>query len=102
MIWWGSIIAKDLANSMVRNSDMYSDWELSYTLNLYKEKGDSLERESYRGLKLLDHVMKIMERIIESIIRKRVEIDNKQFGFMRERGATKTQFPLSGNCKINT
>ena len=41
-----------------------------------------LWREVTRGLKLLDHVMKGMERVIEKIIRERISIDDMQFGFM--------------------
>ena len=41
-----------------------------------------LWREVTTGLKLLDHVMKGMERVIEKIIRERISIDDMQFGFM--------------------
>ena len=54
----GTRLVADLANSMIRNGDMPSDWEGSFIINLYKGKGDALERGNYRGLKLLDHVMK--------------------------------------------
>ena len=39
---------------------MPADWEGSFIINLYKGKGDALERGNNRGLKLLDHVMKVM------------------------------------------
>ena len=35
---------------------------------MYKGKGDALECGSYRGIKLLDQVMKVMERVIEKRI----------------------------------
>ena len=59
-----------------------------------KGKGDALERGNYRGLKLLDHVMKGMERVIEKIIRERISIDDMQFGFMPGRGTTDAIFIL--------
>ena len=37
-------------------------------INCFKGKGDALECGNYRGLKLLDHVMKIFERVIEQLI----------------------------------
>ena len=46
-----------LANDMVRNGVIPSDWEDSFIIDIYKGKGDALERGNYRGLKLLDHVM---------------------------------------------
>ena len=36
-----------------------------FYLNSYKGKGDTLERVNYRGLKLLEHVTKVVERIVE-------------------------------------
>ena len=35
----------------------------------------------YRGIKLLEHAMKVFERVMEARIRKIVKIDNMQFGF---------------------
>ena len=78
----GARLVADLANDMVRNGVIPSDWEDSFIINIYKGKGDALERGNYRGLKLLDHVMKGMERVIEKIIRERISIDDMQFGFM--------------------
>ena len=40
------------------------------------------QRHKYRGIKLLEHAMKVMERMIEGRLRKIVKIDNMQFGFM--------------------
>ena len=71
-----------------------SDWEDSFIINIYKGKGDALERGNYRGLKLLDHVMKGIERVIEKIIRERISIDDMQFGFMPGRGTTDAIFIL--------
>ena len=53
-----------------------------------------MERGNYRGLKLLDHAMAVMERVIVSIIRDRISIDNMQFGFMPGRGTTDAIFIL--------
>ena len=55
-------------------------------VSVYKGKGDALECGSYRGIKLLDQVMKIFERIIERRVRERVNIDNMQFGFRHGEG----------------
>ena len=37
---------------------------------------------SYRGVKLLKHVMKIVERVLEKRIRTLVNLNKMQFGFM--------------------
>ena len=38
-----------------------SDWEESFFLNLYKGKGEALDRGNYRCLKLTEQVMKLLE-----------------------------------------
>ena len=65
---------------------MPSDWEMSVIINCFEGKGDAVERGNFRGLKLLDHLMKVFERVIEKYIREAVNIDDMQFGFMPVKG----------------
>jgi hypothetical protein len=51
------------------------DWEESCIINLYKGKGDALDRGSYQGLKLTDQAMKLMERVLDTFIRRMLNID---------------------------
>ena len=53
-----------------------------------------MERSNYRGLKLLDHVMEILERVFEKVIQRRVSIDDMQFGFMPGKGTSDAIFIL--------
>ena len=48
---------------------------MSHIINCFKGKGDPLVMGNYHRLKLLEHVMKILERVIESIIRSTVNIN---------------------------
>ena len=41
-----------------------------------------IDRGNYRGLKLTDQVLKVLERIIEQLVREFVDINGMQFGFM--------------------
>ena len=52
------------------------------------------EVDYYRGLKLLDQVMKVMEHTLATIIRTQVDIDAMQFGFMPGTGTTDAIFIL--------
>lgn len=61
-------------------------------MNVYKGKGDALDRSNYRALKLLYQVMRVMEIILEDMIRERVNINEMQLGFMQGRGATDAIF----------
>ena len=47
---------------------------------------------AYRGIKLLEHGMKVLERVIEGRLRKIVKIDSMQFGFMSGRNMTDAIF----------
>ena len=58
-----------LANNIVAEGKNPGYWNLSHIINRFKGQGYPLVMGNYRRLKLLDHVMKITERLIESIIR---------------------------------
>ena len=49
-------------------------------------------RGNYPGLKLTEQVMKVLERIVDSLIRQLVSIDDSQFGFVPGRGTTDAIF----------
>ena len=65
----GASMIRDLAAAIIRDGKVPSDWEQSFIVCLYKGKGDALERSNYRGLKLTEHVMKVLERIVDGLIR---------------------------------
>ena len=88
-----ALIAK-LANACIREGRIPTDWNLSYIISLYKGKGDALERGNYRGLKLQDQVLKVIERVLEPRIREQVAVDSMQFGFMPGRGTSDAIFIL--------
>ena len=82
----------DLCNAIMREGTIPEDWKRSTLITLYKGKGDALSCGSYRGIKLLEHALKVLERILECRIRDIVKIDKSQFGFMKGRGTTDAIF----------
>ena len=58
---------------------MPKEWELSTLIPIYKGKGDPMEYGSYRAIKLLEHGMKVLERVLERRLRMKVNIDDIQF-----------------------
>ena len=88
----GASMIRDLAAAIIRDGKVPSDWEQSFIVCLYKGKGDALERGNYRGLKLTEQVMKVLERIVDGLIRQVVSIDDSQFGFVPGRGTTDAIF----------
>ena len=83
---------RDLTVAIIRDGKVLSDWEQSFIVCLYKGKGDALERGNYCGLKLTEQVMKILERIVDGLIRQLVSIDDSQFDFIPGRGTTDAIF----------
>ena len=82
----------DLAAAIIRDGKVPSDWEQSFIVCLYKGKGKALETGNYHGLKLTEQVMKVLERIVDGLIRQVVSIDDSQFGFVPGRGTTDAIF----------
>ena len=90
----GVEVMRDICNKVLRGSSMPEDWTNSLLVPLYKGKGDTRDCGSYRGIKLLEHGMKIFERILEKRLRSKIEIDRMQCGFMPGRGTIDAIFIL--------
>ena len=88
----GAEEVRDLVENIISEGCIPTDWQESFIVNLFKGKGDALNRGNYRGLKLIEQVMKVLERVVEGLIRQRVEIDEMQCGFMSGRGTTDAIF----------
>ena len=46
---------------------MPDEWEPSAVVPIFKEKEDAMSCRAYRGVKLLKHVMMIVEKVLEEI-----------------------------------
>jgi len=56
----------DICNGIVKEGSIPEDWKSSVVLPIYKGKGDPMKCGSYRGIKLLEHAMKVVERILST------------------------------------
>ena len=83
---------RELIISVVKHGKIPEDWEMSFILNLFKGKGDALNTGNYRGLKLTEHVMKVMENLVGKLIRMIVNIDEMQYAFVPGQGTTDAIF----------
>ena len=61
---------------------------------LFKGKGDVLECNNYRDIKLMSHTMKLWERIVEARLREITKIADNQFGFRPGKSNTEPIFAL--------
>ena len=69
-------------------------WKKSKHIPIFKNKGDILECNNYRRIKLTSHFMKLWERIIEVRLRSIVNIRENQFGFRPGMSITEPVFAL--------
>ena len=76
----------DLMNTIILEGRVPADCSDSIIVSLFKGKVDGLDRSNYCGLKSTDHVLKIIERVVENIICETVNIDEMQFGFCPDQG----------------
>ena len=84
-----------LFNRLLMSERMPEEWRKSVLIPIYKNKSDAQCCGNYRGIKLINHTMKVWERIIiEARLRDRVEISKQQYGFMTGKETTDAIFAL--------
>ena len=65
-----------ICNRIVKEEAIPESWQMSELVPIYKGKG-VLECGLSRGIKLLEHGMKVAERVLERRLRQAVEIDTR-------------------------
>ena len=89
-------IVKEIQGQRVLDGkDMPEEWKTKVVVPIFKGKGNVMDYGAYRGVELLEHTMKIAERVLENKIRRLVTIHDMQFGFMPWKGTTHALFILS-------
>ena len=79
---YGVRLLTSLFNNIISHGSMPVEWSTSTTIPIYK-KGDPLNCENYRPVRLLCHAMKIYERVLERRLRERISITKNQCGFVK-------------------
>ena len=82
----------DLCQRVMDNIGMPDEWKTSVIVPIFKEKGDVMNCGSYRGVKLLEHAIKIVERVPDRRIRTLVNLNEMQFGFKPGKGTVNAIF----------
>ena len=70
------------------------EWSLSMVVPIFNGKGDISNSSCYRAVKLLEHGMKVVKRMLGKRLCRIVTVDKMQFGFMPERGTIDAEFIL--------
>ena len=88
----GVKVMMELFQHVLDGRGMPDEWKTTVIVPIFKGKGDVMSCGSYREVKLLEHVMKIVERILERQIRTLVNLNKMQFGFMPGKGTVDAMF----------
>ena len=72
----------ELCQRVLDGRGMPDEWKFSVIVPIVKEKSDVMSCGSYRGVKLLEHAVKIVERVLRRRIRTPISLNKMQFGFM--------------------
>ena len=84
----------ELCQGVLDGRGMPDDWALSVVVPIFKGKGDAMTYGAYRGMKLLEHAMKIVEKVLERRLQRMVKVDEMQFLFMPGKGTIDAVFIL--------
>ena len=95
----GVIVMMELCQRVLDGRGMPDERKTSVIVPIFKGKGDVMSCGSYRGVKLLEHAMKIVERVLERRIRTLVNLNEMQFGFMPGKETVDAIFIVRGISK---
>ena len=88
-------VMMQLCQGVLDGKGMPDDWALSVVIPIFKGKGDAMSCAVYRGVKLLEHAMKIVKMVLERRLWRMVEVDEMQFGFNAGKGTIDAVFILT-------
>ena len=81
----GARWTKRLLNTCMKQCKFPEDWRTGLIVPIWKRKGDAQDPGKYRGITLLSHIMKLLERILDKGLHRRVEqeLGEEQLGFRK-------------------
>ena len=79
-------VMMELCQHVLDSRGMPDEWKTNVIVPIFKGKGDAMSCGSYRGVKLLEHAIKIVERVLEKQIQTLVNLNKLQFEFMPGKG----------------
>ena len=88
----GVKVMMELCHRVMDSRGMPDEWKTNVIVPIFKGKGDVMSCGSYRGVKLLEHAMKIVEWVLERRMQTLVNLNEMQFGFMPGKGTVNAIF----------
>ena len=88
----GVKVMMELCQRVLDGRGMPDEWKTSVIVPIFRRKGDVMSCGSYNGIKLLEHAMRIIERVLERRIQTLINLNKIQFGFMPGKGTVDAVF----------
>ena len=91
----GEIGVKVMMELFQRVSDgrgMPDEWKTTVIVPIFKGKGDVMSCGSYRGVKMLQHAVKIVEKVLDRRIQILINLNKMQFQFVPGKGTVDAIF----------
>ena len=82
----GAKVMMDLCQHVLDGRGMPDEWKTCVIAPIFKGKGDVMSCGSYRGVKLLEHAIKIVESVLQRRIQTLINFNKIQFGFIPGKG----------------
>ena len=89
---WTELKKTNIFNDILFKDKLPKELMLSSLASIFKGKGDPLNRNFYREIKLLQHVFKLYKQVLDRHLCEVVDIDKIQYGFMPGRGTVDAVF----------
>ena len=77
-------VMMEVCQRVLDGRGMPDEWKTSVIVPIFKGKGDVMSCGSYRRVKLLEHAIKIVERVLERQIQTPINLNKMQLEFMPE------------------
>ena len=81
-----------LLNKILKDERILQEWKKSQLVPIYKEKGDPMDCKNYRGIKLLEVGLKILEKVLDRRLREIIQIHGTQYEFQPGKGTIDSIF----------
>ena len=80
----GIQVMTDVCQKFLDGFGMPAEWALRIVFPIFKGNGDIMNYSCHRAVKLLEHGMKVVERVLEKTLCRIVPADEMQFCYMSE------------------
>ena len=88
----GVVLARQLTEAIFNSGEIPAAWEESFLRNLYTGEDEAHDHSNHHGHKLKDHIMKLLEWMLDFYILTTVDTDKMQFSFVPGRCTTDAIF----------